>query len=210
MMPVNVVEMHPENQRSVSDATDEELMQRYGLGDIPAFEELFARHKNSVYAFIRGFYPVETAWDDIFQTVFWRILRARKTYKPTAKFTTWLFTVTRSVCIDAMRGARRTNVVSLHRTTEDNPAAGFPEPASVIPNARETMYQTELQEAIMHIVHTLPDDQREILLLREKTDLTFADIAAMIGCSANTVKSRMHYALLTLRRGLQERGFESL
>ncbi|MDX9755706.1 MAG: sigma factor-like helix-turn-helix DNA-binding protein, partial [bacterium] len=68
---------------------------------------------------------------------------------------------------------------------------------------------TELPTVKQEIIANLPAAQREILLLREKTNLTFQEIAKVTGCSTNTVKGRMHYALLALRQGLKDRGYET-
>ncbi|MBD3266525.1 sigma-70 family RNA polymerase sigma factor [bacterium] len=210
-MQSHVIEIQPEGSNAIDSATDEDLMQRYALGDTAAFDELFARHKGSVYSFIRGFITKEEMVDDLFQAVFIRLIKARKRYKPKAKFTTWLFTITRSVCIDEMRRTRNKKVISLYPVYDtEQHEQPVPEPRDTTPGPREMLHQTDLQQAIQEIILTLPDKQKEVLLLREKTDLTFADIAKMLRCTTNTIKSRMHYALLTLRQELKERGFDSL
>lgn len=206
-MQEKVIQLHP--AEDWPSAGDEELMQRYALGDIAAFEELFTRHKNSVYAFIRGFITTEENADDLFQNVFIRLINARKKYKPSAKFSTWLFTITRSVCIDELRKKRRGKLVPLDPPTSDiereNPIMTIPCDTD---DPRDQAYESEIQSAMKEIIAGLPEQQKEVLLLREKTDLTFQDIAKITGCSANTVKGRMHYALLALRQGLTERGYE--
>jgi len=192
---------------TVTSASDEDLMRRYAQGEVEAFNELFHRHKKSVYSFIHRFVTETDAVDDLFQNVFVRVIRCRERYRATAKFTTWLFTLTRSVCIDAMRKKKSAEIINLFPqpdgTTEDAvPEAGFIR--EITP--RDEYYESEVQCTLDEIIHDLPPAQREILLLREKTDLTFADIGKVVGCSANTAKSRMHYALLELRRRLSERG----
>lgn len=174
-----------------------------------AFEELFQRHKSSVYAFIYHFTHGRGATDDLFQTVFLRVVRYRKRYKAKAKFTTWLFTITRSVCIDAIRKQKTADVIQLfpenYNDKDPMDASNYPGRG---PSPFDAAYESELQSAIDEIIACLSPEQREVLLLREKTDLTFDEIGEIIHCSANTAKSRMHYALLALRKGLRERGFE--
>ena len=210
-MQSTVLKIHVEDTDVITGVTDEELMLRYAQEDTGAFEELFHRHKNSVMAFIRGFASMEEIREDLFQNVFIRVIKSRKMYKPVAKFSTWLFSITRSVCIDAMRKKKRDNVIPLYssqnRMTEDMDSF---EPVSESPTPRETQYHAELQETLWEIIGSLPDSQREVLLLREKTCLTFEEIAKVIDCPVNTVKARMHYALLQLRAELRERGFDSL
>lgn len=191
--------------------TDEELMSRYAEGDAEAFDILFQRHKGSVYAFIRRFMASSDLADDLFQTVFMRIIQCRQRYRPTAKFSTWLFTITRSVCIDAMRKRKRMNrFLLIPIATEPNEEEEAVVAISQGPSPRQILQENEMQRVLEEVIATLPEEQREVLLLREMTALTFAEIGEMIGCPVNTVKSRMHYALLALRRELTERGIESL
>ena len=186
--------------------TDENLMLMYGEGDTAAFEELYHRHKGSVYAFIRRFITREEMWDDLFQSVFFRVIQNRKNYKVQARFTTWLFTIARSVCIDVVRKRSYRATVSLGGCGEDGPAVE--EALHEEGTAREWLYQAEIREALERILRTLPPEQREVLLLREHTAMTFDEIGTMLGISTNTAKSRMHYALTALRRGLQQQGME--
>ena len=168
-MPNTVLKIHMEEANGTATATDEELMQRYALEDTAAFEELFHRHKNSVYAFIRGFAYTGEIRDDLFQNVFIRVAKNRKMYKPVAKFTTWLFTITRSVCIDAMRKNRRNNIISLTPPGMDpQPEEIFHEPASESPSPREKLYNTELQETLWQIIQSLPEAQRKYCCFGKK------------------------------------------
>lgn len=185
-------------------------MVQYSRGDPDAFDQLFHRHKESVYAFIRNFIHATDQVDDLFQKVFFRIIQNRKRYVPKAKFTTWLYTITRSVCIDAMREKKRAEVIHLFSTTaSEDSATGEIELPSGTLDPRETSYQVELERHIVSAIQALPREQREVLLLREKTNMTFEEIGRVVGCSTNTVKSRMHYALLSLRKEMIKRGFEA-
>ncbi len=208
-MQLPAMQTPTEERRPCTTLCDEELMQLYGEGDMDAFEELFHRHKSSVYAFIHHFTHGSGSVDDLFQAVFLRVIRYRDRYKAKAKFTTWLFTITRSVCIDAMRKQKTADVIQLFPPHSDDEnsfdIASFP---GHDPTPLDTTFENELQQAIDSVIATLSPEQREVLLLREKTDLTFDEIGKMAGCSANTAKSRMHYALLALRKGLREKGFE--
>ncbi len=209
-MQSTVMEQPTDEIKDLPACSDEEVMLRYARGEAEAFEELFHRHKQSVYAFIRLFLTASDSLDDVFQTVFFRLVRNRGRYQPKAKFTTWLFTLTRSACIDAMRKQKSAEIIQLYPARDDDPGApgihDFPSPDC---SPREESYQREVQAVIEQVIQSLPEAQREVLLLREKTTLTFEEIGRVLGCSANTVKSRMHYALLALRRGLEERGIEA-
>lgn len=190
--------------------SDEVLMQLYADGDVEAFDELVHRHKNAVYAYIFGFTRHSDSVDDLFQNVFIRIIQNRHRYRPKAKFTTWLYTITRSVCIDEMRKNKRAEIIPLF---PDGDGSADPiiniDPSGQELTPRDMLQEMEIKDAINETIRTLPESQREVLLLREKTDLTFDDIGNILGCSPNTAKSRMHYALLALRKALRKRGIES-
>lgn len=208
MMQIQTMDIQLETlETTVLPRSDEELMLLYARGDGQAFDALFERHKRSVYSFIRKFMVSGDLADDLFQQVFMKVIHNRERYQPSAKFSTWLFTITRSVCIDAMRKNGKRRWISIFSRSEPSEEPG--EPMAIAcsdPTPRQWLQEQELSGIMQEIISTLPENQREVLLLRENTDLTFAEIAEVTGCSVNTVKSRMHYALLALRRGLEERG----
>ncbi len=209
VMQIQAMQIPTDEQQHWETLSDEQVMLRYAQGDSDAFDELYQRHKSSVYAFIRNFIYDANAIDDLFQAVFLKMIRNRLNFIPKAKFTTWLFTIARTTCIDAMRKTKTSRVIQLFPDQYDEDAgmgmADFPD---CEPQPREKGYQTELQHAIDGALEMLPQEQREVLLLREKTELTFQEIGKITGCSTNTAKSRMHYALLAIRKELQEKGFD--
>ena len=188
-----------------SQEPDEELMLRYARGDGTAFEILFRRHQTRVYSFIWRFMGVGSQAEDLFQEVFLRVIRNRKTYRSSARFTTWLYAVTRSVCIDAMRKQkRRAHSASLQDSQGNEPAA--PGLQVVEETQRDGVFQAEVGGAIERLIGRLPPQQREVLLMRERLNLPFNEIARITGCTVGTVKSRMRYALQALRKGLVAEG----
>jgi RNA polymerase sigma-70 factor (ECF subfamily) len=189
-----------------SQDPDEELMLRYARGDGRAFEILFHRHQRRVYGFIWRFTGVGWQADDVFQEVFLRVIRNRKGYRlRSAKFTTWLYTITRSVCIDAIRKQKRRAICTSFQDSEETERA-----VSLLETVQETqrdeVYEKEVSAAVEQLVLRLPQEQREVLLLRERLNLPFQEIARITGCRIGTVKSRMRYALQALRRGLVAEG----
>jgi RNA polymerase sigma-70 factor (ECF subfamily) len=190
-----------------SQEPDESLMLQYAEGDTGAFETLFQRHKNRVYGFIRRFMGGGCGCppDDLFQEVFLRIVRGRAQYRPSAKFTTWLFTIVRSVCIDTMRKQKHQ---PLNTPVEETPGSDVTrESTSVIQiTPRDHALERETGNILERLIENLPVEQREVLLLREKLNLPFREIARVTGCSVGTVKSRMRYALDALRKGLVAEG----
>jgi RNA polymerase sigma-70 factor (ECF subfamily) len=191
----------------VRDDSDEALMLRYRDGDVRAFETLVTRHRKPIFNFILRFVCDATQAEDVLQETFLRVIKSADGYQRQAKFTTWLYTIARNLCVDAARRGKHRKAASL-----DAPAGGEDcEGAPLIdrvpdgePGVDRQAIGRELQARIREAVASLPDEQREIFLLREVADLQFNEIAAIVGCPENTVKSRMRYALEKLREALEE------
>ena len=186
--------------------SDESLMLAYRSGEVRAFEQLVTRHRKSVYNFLLRYVRDRAAAEDLMQETFLRVIKSAAHYQPQAKFTTWVFTIARNLCIDAARREKHRRVASLDAPTgSDGDGAPLVEllsdgAAGVDRNA----IGRQLQERMVAAVAALPEEQREIFLLREVADLQFNEIAGVVGVSENTVKSRMRYALEKLREYLDE------
>jgi RNA polymerase sigma-70 factor (ECF subfamily) len=190
----------------VRDDSDEALMLRYRDGDVRAFEVLVTRHRKPIYNFILRFVRDAAQAEDVLQETFLRLVKGAEAYERQAKFTTWLYTIARNLCVDASRRGKHRKAASL-----DAPASGDPDGSPLIDLVADgkdgvdrQAIGRELQVRIQAAVEALPDEQREIFLLREVADLQFNEIANIVGCPENTVKSRMRYALEKLREALEE------
>lgn len=187
--------------------TDEELMLRYAGGDVEAFEVLVSRHERALFYFILKSCANRARAEEILQEVFLRIIRHAKNYKPSAKFTTWAYTITRNLCVDAARKRGRASEISLDAPAgkdSDSPAMvdGLPDTgarASSVELERKT-FRRRLSQAL----DALPAEQREVFILREFSGLKFHEIAEATGTKVPTVKSRMRYALKALRGHLAD------
>jgi RNA polymerase sigma-70 factor (ECF subfamily) len=186
--------------------SDEALMLAYRSGNVRAFEELVQRHRRTIFCFVLRFVPDRATAEDVTQDAFVRVIRNAATWEPQAKFTTWLFTIARNLCIDAARRAKHRRASSL-----DAPVGKEKEGATLgefIPDGKlgadAHVSDSEVSVRIQRAVETLPEDQREVFLLREVADLQFNEIAELVGIPENTVKSRMRYALEKLRVALSE------
>lgn len=191
------------------DEGDAALLKRFSQGQTDAMERLVKRHGSSVYAFVRRFLGNAPIADDVYQEVWLKVIRYADRFEGRSLFTTWLFQITRNVCMDHRRSTlRRKEGVSLERDGALGPegsegVALRDQVADRGPTTDERVASDEERAAIEHAIAQLPDEQREVLLLREKTELTFEQIAELAGLSPNTVKSRMRYALLNLRKALK-------
>jgi RNA polymerase sigma-70 factor (ECF subfamily) len=188
--------------------TDEALMARYQQGDVAAFAELVARHEKRLWNFVRRFVADSATAEDLLQEVFMRVVKNAAEWQPSAKFTTWLFTIARNLCTDnARRGVFR-RVESLDQTPgatrDESGPHRIDKVASHDGNAERAAMDREIATLVDQAVATLPVEQREVFLMREVMDMSFAEIATATKTSEPTVKSRMRYALERLRGALEE------
>jgi len=187
------------------DATDEILMVRYQRGERRAFVELVRRHNRPIYNFVLRQLRVPSVAEDVTQDVFMRLVQNAAEFKHEARFLTWLYTIARNLCIDQLRKASHRRHASLDQPPSgpsDTPlgeSVADPNPQA---SAERNALSAEVRSSIVKAVDSLPDDQREVFLLREVANLPFRDIAEITGVGENTVKSRMRYALDRLKDAL--------
>ena len=183
-------------------------MLRYQGGDRSAFAALGRRHKTAVYNFILRHIRSPSVAEDLTQDVFVRVVQSAADFRHSARFTTWAYTIARNLCIDQSRKAKLRRHPSLDQpggADEDGPSLG--ERMADEHHSRtvdRSAIGREVGSHIQRAVDELPEDQREVFLLREVANIPFKDIATMIGVPENTVKSRMRYALERLQRALAE------
>jgi RNA polymerase sigma-70 factor (ECF subfamily) len=185
-------------------------MQAYKKGDAKAFERLLQRHKRPVYNFCMRMLGDRAAAEDALQEVFLRVVRSAKDWEQSAKVTTWLYTIARNHCIDALRKATHRKTASLDQTLQEGEEPGaslgdrVSDEQSVTPDrgAESLRLRVKLTSAIA----SLSEDQREVFVMREYAGMPFKDIASIVGVPENTVKSRMRYALEHLRAHLARAG----
>lgn len=174
---------------------DSALMLRYGDGDVQAFEVLYRRHNDAIYRYLLRLCGHRDSADDIFQEVWGKIVKARKTYRPTAKFTTFLYRVAHNCFIDHVRRNKRH---SMNTVLE-------PELYGDQGESLETATERSLARERLEIaLTTLPEEQRDAFLLREEGGLSVDQIAAVTGCNRETAKSRLRYAVNKLRSAIDE------
>lgn len=183
-------------------------MARYQKGEVAAFALLVSRHEKRLWNFVRRFVADSATAEDSLQEVFLRVVRSAGEWQPSAKFSTWLYTIARNLCTDnARRGAFR-RADSLDQTplpTHDESAPHrIDKVASLDGDAERAAMDCEIAARVDRAVDDLPVEQREVFLMREVMDMSFAEIAAATAAGEPTVKSRMRYALERLRGALAE------
>lgn len=186
-------------------------MRRYQAGDATAFATLMRRHLGRLFNFIARHTGNKATAEDLAQEVFLRVVERAADFKHEARFTTWLYTIARNQCIDHLRKASLRRHPSLDDGGPDSdrlPLKERLENESVGTSAERVAMDKEVKERILAGLARLPDEQREVFLLREVSHLPFQEIALVTGVSENTVKSRMRYALERLREGMGDYGHD--
>jgi len=176
--------------------SDETLMIAYCNGDAAAFAQLYDRHRLALYRFIRRQCAAAVA-DELFQDVWTRLIVARRRYQPSARFTTYLYQVARNRLIDHYRATGR----NLEDASGEDPPEAAAARALQPENAADTRQQAG---RLLALIETLPAAQREAFLLHEEAGLTLEEIGEVTGVGRETVKSRLRYALGSLRNGMKE------
>ena len=185
--------------------TDVALMQRVKAGDTDAFRELVERHQRTVINVI--YRAIGDAWEaeDLAQRVFIQAFRAAHRYEPTAKFTTWLFTITHNLIRNEYRRRGRHAAESLEALTQpatsDEPGVQFADPRAT--NPAQEVVERELQEKIRAAIQCLPEAQRTAVILCRFEGLAYEEIATVLGGSVASVKSLLHRARETLKEKLR-------
>jgi RNA polymerase sigma factor (sigma-70 family) len=185
--------------------TDENLMVRYGRGEAAAFEFLYKRHESRIFRYLRRNVKNEAAANDLMQEVWFAVLRGAANYQPSAKFTTWLFTIAHNRTVDMIRANHR--LQSLDAGDDADPEA--PSPLERLADSPKLEPPTQVQSqdeatALLRAIEQLPVEQRSAFLLQAEGELSVEEIADATGSNFETVKSRLRYARAKLRLLLWE------
>ncbi len=186
----------------VTKLSDQELINQYISGNDRAFEVLLVRHKQKIYTSIYLFVKDHALAEDIFQEVFIKIidtLRKGK-YNHEGKFVQWAMRISYNMCVDYFRRSKRRPKVS--------PTEAF-DIFDVLPvkedNAEQTIIRSQTHDKVRKLVDMLPPEQREVVILRHYADMSFKEIAQLTRVSINTALGRMRYALINIRKMVEEK-----
>jgi RNA polymerase sigma-70 factor (ECF subfamily) len=190
-----------------TDPTDESLMIRFQSGDRAAFTVLVRRHQGPLFNFALRYLRSSPVAEEVVQDAFVRVVQNAAEFKHEARFSTWLYTIARNLCIDQTRkrALRRHPSLDEPRKAEerDGPTLGE-QTADGKASVERAVVSLEIRERVAAAIDALPEEQREVFLMREVSNLPFKEIAGIVGVSENTVKSRMRYALERLQEALSE------
>lgn len=173
---------------------DVRLMLRYREGDPGAFDSLYVRHKDGLYRYLLRLCPDRHTAEDLFQESWSKLIAARARYRPTARFSTYLYRIAHNCFVDHYRRLRS-------RGVEQD--AGDAVLISPVADPDEQAERSLARAHLDRLLSELPTEQREAFLLREEGDLSLAEIGDITGVGTETAKSRLRYAYRKLREGFQ-------
>jgi RNA polymerase sigma-70 factor (ECF subfamily) len=174
--------------------TDEELMDRYRRGDEQAFDALYARYRGPVYRYIVRLLNSQNDPDAAFQDCWLKVVRYRAKWSIDQPLRPWLFRIAHNCAIDTMRASQRS------LTDADERIADFPSDQHP---AEQWQFIRDCVERLLQLLAEMPALQRDAFLLKEEAGLSLRDIAEVADVGRETIKSRLRYAMNTLRKGLE-------
>ena len=194
----------------VHKLSDQELVSSFLQGNSKALEELFSRHKNRVFSFIISKVRNRDLADDIFQDAFFKAITSLKQgkYNEEGKFLPWLMRISHNLVIDHFRKLKRMPIAGKSKQYEDFDIF------DVISNNEQTkeevMMESEQVNMLKNLIDSLPENQKEVLVMRHYQDLSFKEISEKTGVSINTALGRMRYALINVRKLMEENNVDLL
>jgi RNA polymerase sigma-70 factor (ECF subfamily) len=210
--PGNIAPAHPGESSTMPDDTaypsDEALMEAFSEGDRAAFETLVARHGRGLFNFLLRSVRTPHRAEELLQEVLLRVVRSKGRYRRSARFTTWVYTIARNLTVDESRRARFRDHESLDAPTRGRGGdSGMDRLSRIAAEQVPTDMAAEapsLRKRLRAAISDLPDDQREVFLMRQIGGMSFREIGEIVSAPENTVKSRMRYALEKLRGELAD------
>ncbi len=183
--------------------TDSALMLRVKQGDSAAFASLVERYRQPVMNFVFRHLPDATEAEDLAQVVFVQVWKSAPRYEPSARFSTFLFTVAKNLCLNELRRRSRHPASSLDRESEDGTEAFHQIPDRRLSSADEMAQSAELVEKVDSAIGALPEKQRTALLLCREGELSYEEIATVLSLSVQATKSLIHRARESLKGRLK-------
>lgn len=181
---------------------DKTLVRMYRAGDDRALAELIRRYKDKVFTSILLFVKDDVLAEDIFQDTYIKVIETlrRGKYSEEGKFLPWVLRIAYNLCVDHYRRTKRTPTITTSDGQDLFKVIKFDEE-----NAEENIERNETADKVRKLIDSLPPEQREVVILRHYADLSFKEIAAITDVSINTALGRMRYALINMRKLVEEK-----
>lgn len=183
--------------------SDYELIERFIKGEQSCFDQLIHRHKNKVFAYISLYIRDQALAEDLFQDTFMKVIQSVKAgkYQDNGKFISWVMRIAHNLIIDHFRRIKQMNTVSNDNYESDL----FNSKKLSESTIEDDIIRRQIQKDVRKMITLLPDDQREVVILRHYAGLSFKEIAEITEVSINTALGRMRYALINMRKIMEER-----
>ncbi len=183
--------------------SDQELVKRFIQGDQPSIEILINRHKNKVFTYIILIVKNQQLAEDIFQDTFIKVIRSLKDgkYRDNGKFVSWVIRIAHNLTIDHFRKEKQFSTFS----NEDYEADIFNTRKLADGTIEDILVENQIVHEVKLLIEELPEDQKQVILLRHYGGLSFKEIAEQTGVSINTALGRMRYALINLRKLIEQK-----
>ena len=188
--------------KCLSNLTDQQLVHLYVNGDAEALSALVTRYKDKIYTSIYLLVKDKYLAEDIFQDVFIRVIDTLKggRYVDEGKFLPWAMRIAHNLCVDHFRKVKRTPTIKTSEDSDIFESLNFSEAG-----ADQRMMNNQSHDKVRKMIDMLPEDQREVIILRHYADLSFKEISQLTNCSINTALGRMRYGLINLRKLMTEK-----
>ena len=186
--------------------SDQKLVSTYLEGNVSSLETLIKRHKDRIYTFIISKVRNQALAEDIFQDAFFKVIKSlqKGKYNEEGKFLPWVMRIAHNLVIDQFRKTKRMPTTSNIKSYDDDFFDIFDFISCEDQNSELIIMEGEQHEQLRKIVQELPDEQRQVLVMRHYEELSFKEIAEKTGVSINTSLGRMRYALINLRKIMEE------
>lgn len=183
--------------------SDYELIQKFIRGEQSCFEQIIHRHKDKVFAYISLYIRDQALAEDIFQDTFMKVIQSVKSgrYQDNGKFISWVMRIAHNLIIDHFRRIKQMNTISNDEYESDI----FNSKKLAESTVEEDLIKKQIQKDVRKMINHLPDDQREVVILRHYAGLSFKEIADITNVSINTALGRMRYALINMRKIMEEK-----
>ncbi|MEY3820517.1 MAG: hypothetical protein RL337_698 [Bacteroidota bacterium] len=187
--------------KTLEQVADLDLIRSFQAGDTEAFDVLVTRYKDRIYSSILFFVKDTYLAEDLFQDVFIKIIDTlkNKRYTEEGKFLPWALRIAHNLCVDYFRKVKRTPAI---KTSDDQDIFEVINVSQEAPDQK--LMRGESHEKVRRMLDLLPEEQREIIVLRHYANLSFKEIAEITNCSINTALGRMRYGLINLRKMMTE------
>lgn len=195
---------------SIQLMTDNELVKLYMNGNEESLSILVKRHKRRIFSYVYLITRNKALTEDVFQETFFKVIQTLKKqqYNEEGKFLPWVLRIAKNLIIDHFRKARKMPGISIITNEDGEETSIFDIIPEDVDHSKDNEAAKRFKDAIRSVINDLPQDQKEVVIMRTYYDMSFKEIAEVTNVSINTSLGRMRYALINLKKRLEEKNVE--